>query len=69
MTEAEIESLIEYPRDIHFDAEEVMERWDNLQEYRQQQFEKMLEEMKAAQEAVNKPPAKSAPKKSTKKTK
>lgn len=63
MTEDEIASLIEYPRDIHFDAEEVMERWENLQAYRQAEFEKMLAEIQAAQEEANKPPAKKTTKK------
>lgn len=63
LTEEELESIIEFPRDLEFDAEQVMERWDNLQVYRQAEFEKMLAEIQAAQEEANKPPAKKTTKK------
>jgi ATP-dependent protease ClpP protease subunit len=42
LTEQELASVIEFPRDLNFDADEVVERWDNMQQYRQEKFEKML---------------------------
>lgn len=59
----EMESVLEFPRDLHYDAEEVLERWENMQAYRQAQFEKMLAEIQAAQEEANKPSAKKTTKK------
>lgn len=63
LTTEELEDLIEHPKDIWFDAEEVLERWDNMQEFRRQEYENMTKEL----EEENKPktPAKKTTKKKT----
>ena len=61
LTEQELEDIIEHPKDLWFDADQVVERWENLQQYREEQFNQMIEEMKAEQEALANPPAKKAP--------
>lgn len=67
LSEVEMASVLEFPRDLNFDCDEVAERWENMQQYRKQQFENMLAEVKAKQEALENPTPK--PKKTTKKTK
>lgn len=63
LSDDELNDLIEHPKDLWFNSEQVMERWENLQAYRQAEFEKMLAEIQAAQEEANKPPAKKTTKK------
>lgn len=65
LTEEELDSVLTYPRDIHYDAEEVLERWDNLQQYREKQYLDMIEEIKKQQEIESAPPKKKAPAKKT----
>ena len=63
LTEDEVEDLLAHPRDLSFDAEEVVERWDNMMQYRQEQLQKMIDELKAQQEADSKPVKKPTKKK------
>lgn len=66
LSESELASILEFPRDLNLDAEEVMERWENLQKYREQEYLDMVEEIKAAQEEKSKPTLKKkAPAKKT----
>lgn len=64
----ELESVIKYPRDLSYNAEEVLERWDNMLAYRQAEFEAIMEEAQRQFEEANKPPAPAKKKSPAKKT-